>query len=84
MPEGVTWTRPEGSFYVWLTVPETVDTDELVLAALDRGVAFVPGSAFYADGQGHHEARLSFCLPTEEELARAGRILGEVFTDALG
>lgn len=83
MPEGVMWQRPEGSFYVWLTVPESLDTNELVLAALDRGVAFVPGSAFYADGQGRHEARLSYCLPTEEELDRAGRILGEVFTDAL-
>lgn len=83
MPDGVTWRRPEGSFYLWLTLPDGIDSERLVQKALDRGVAFVPGTAFYVDGQGHDEARLSFCLPTEEELARAGRILGELVTEEL-
>ncbi len=82
-PAEVTWQRPSGSFYLWLTLPEELDSEDLMLAALDRGVALVPGTAFYTDGQGRHEVRLSYCLPTEEELARAGRILGELMTEML-
>lgn len=83
MPPEVTWRRPSGSFYLWVTLPDELDSEELMAEALARGVAFVPGTAFYTDGQGHHEARLSYCLPTEEELGRAGRILGELFSERL-
>ena len=82
-PPGVTWQRPSGSFYLWLNLPEELDSEDLMMAALDRGGALVPGTAFYTDGQGRHEVRLSYCLPTEEELARAGRILGELMTEML-
>lgn len=82
-PPGVTWQRPSGSFYLWLNLPEELDSEDLMMAALDRGVALVPGTAFYTDGQGRHEVRLSYCLPTEEELAQAGRILGELMTEML-
>lgn len=83
MPPEVTWQRPSGSFYLWLTLPDELDAEDLMVAALERGVAFVPGTAFYSDGQGRQEARLSYCLPTEEELDRGGRILGELVTERL-
>lgn len=81
MPEGVTWQKPTGSFYLWLTLPEGLDSERLMDAALERGVAVVPGTAFHVDGGGHDTVRLSYCLPTEEELAKAGAILGEVVSE---
>ncbi|WP_448852495.1 aminotransferase-like domain-containing protein [Corynebacterium sp. 335C] len=78
MPDGVTWTTPEGGFHVWLTLPESIDAYDLCMEAIDRGVVFVPGTAFYADGRGAHEARLSFCHPGEDAIAEGTRILGEL------
>lgn len=60
MPEGVRWTTPRGGFFSWVTLPAEVDTAKLAPAALDRGVAFVPGAPFYPDGQGRNQLRLSF------------------------
>ncbi|RWP04675.1 PLP-dependent aminotransferase family protein, partial [Mesorhizobium sp.] len=63
MPEGVTWSRPEGGMFVWVTLPEGADATELLARSVKEGrVAFVPGSAFYADGTGRNTLRLSFTL----------------------
>lgn len=83
MPEGVRWSTPKGGFYCWLTLPEGVDSYELCMAAIERGVVFVPGTAFYADGRGRDEARLSFCHPTEERILEGTRILGDTLAAAL-
>lgn len=83
MPDDVTWTVPQGGFYCWLTLPEGIDSYELCLAAIERGVVFVPGTAFYTDGRGHREARLSYCHPTEERIAEGARILGDTLTALL-
>jgi 2-aminoadipate transaminase len=60
MPEGVRWTTPRGGFFSWVTLPPEMDTAKLAQAALERGVAFVPGVPFYPDGQGRNQLRLSF------------------------
>jgi 2-aminoadipate transaminase len=60
MPPGVTWTRPEGGFFVWLTAPAHVDTRALVAPAARLGVAYVPGAPFYTDARGGNEIRLSY------------------------
>ncbi|TIS53757.1 MAG: PLP-dependent aminotransferase family protein [Mesorhizobium sp.] len=63
MPAGVTWTRPDGGMFVWVTLPEGADATALLARAVkDARVAFVPGSAFYADGTGRNTLRLSFTL----------------------
>jgi 2-aminoadipate transaminase len=63
------WTAPEGGLFIWLTLPEGVDTAELFNAALVQDVAFVPGSAFAADGtSGANCARLNFSKPTLEQI----------------
>ena len=82
MPEGTAWNRPEGGFYLWVTVPDTIDTEALVHECIDRGVVYVPGTAFYTNGQGRHELRLSFCLPSLEDIRKGAAILGEVFRAA--
>lgn len=80
MPEGVTFTRPEGGMFVWLTLPEGVNGADLLARAIEEErVAFVPGGAFYADGSNLNTARLSFSCATfeqiDEGIARIGRLL---------
>jgi 2-aminoadipate transaminase len=64
MPDGVTWTRTEGGFYSWLTIPGC-DTTELTARAAEAGVGIVPGALFYADGRGGDNVRLSFSMVDE-------------------
>ena len=86
-PEGVTWTHPEGGFYFWVTLPEGIDTKALMPKAIAAKVAFVPGTAFYADGFGSRSMRLSYCYPTPERIRDGVKALGALVTaevDALG
>jgi DNA-binding transcriptional MocR family regulator len=80
MPEGVTWTKPQGGMFVWVTLPEQLDGAKLLKIALDEEkIAFVPGGAFYADGTGKNTLRLSYSLASEavieECMGRLGRLL---------
>jgi 2-aminoadipate transaminase len=79
-PDGASWTHPDGGFYVWVTVPG-MDTRALLPDAVDRRVAYVPGTAFYPDGSGADRLRLAFCYPPEdavrEGVRRLGVLLGE-------
>ncbi len=64
MPLGVTWTKPEGGLFVWLTLPEDVSGDSLLSRAIEEiKVAFVPGGAFFHNGSGANTIRLSYSLP---------------------
>jgi DNA-binding transcriptional MocR family regulator len=70
MPKGVTWTKPEGGLFVWVTLPPHVDSAELLKRAVaEAQVAFVPGHAFHADGSGRNTMRLSYSLPSEARIA---------------
>jgi 2-aminoadipate transaminase len=64
----VRWTRPDGGLFLWLTLPESLDSGELLRRALDRNVAFVSGGAFHCDRSGHNTARLNFSYPSVEQL----------------
>jgi DNA-binding transcriptional MocR family regulator len=80
MPPGVTWTKPEGGLFIWVTLPERYDGSALLRRAVEEfNVAFVPGSAFFTGGQGHNTIRLSYSLPSEDKIAegvaRLGRLL---------
>lgn len=82
MPEGVTWTRPTGGFFIWLTLPEHIDTQALLPAAIDAGLIYIPGPAFYAEeGRGRNELRLSFSQESEEKLYEAARRLGRLLEE---
>jgi 2-aminoadipate transaminase len=80
-PAHARWTHPDGGFYVWVTLPRWVDTQAMLAAAVERLVAYVPGTAFYPDGRGGHQMRLAFCHPTEgrirEGIARLGTLLAD-------
>lgn len=78
MPAGTTWTHPHGGFFVWVTLPEGLDAYALLPRAVTAKVAYVPGTAFFADGLGSRNMRLSFCFPTAERILEGTRRLGEV------
>ncbi len=88
-PPEARWTRPEGGLFLWVTLPEGVDTRALLAGALERGVAFVPGSAFHAapesgpGGQGGRSLRLNFSHPHPDRIDDGLRRLGEVVSAAL-
>ncbi len=77
MPEGVTWTRPEGGMFIWLTLPRDMDGATLLEQAVKhQRVAFVPGQAFFADRSGANALRLSFSLADDAQIAEGIRRLG--------
>jgi DNA-binding transcriptional MocR family regulator len=83
MPAGTTWTRPAGGFFVWVTLPEGLDSQAMLPRAVTARVAYVPGPAFYADGFGTRFMRLSYCFPTPERIIEGTRRLGEVLHEEL-
>lgn len=79
MIEGVRWTRPEGGLFVWMDLPPAIDARQLLTRAVNEfNVAFVPGSAFFANGQGRNTMRLSYSLPTEERIHEGIKRLGQL------
>ncbi len=80
-PEGVAWTRPQGGLFLWVKLPEGVDCLELIEGAIEQKVAFVPGTAFYADGRGRDALRLTFATcPTDmidEGIKRLGKAIAK-------
>jgi len=82
-PEGAAWTKPEGGFYVWVSLPPEIDTTALMPKAIVAKVAYVPGTAFYADGFGSWSMRLSYCHPTPERIREGVKALGGVIKTEL-
>ena len=77
-PKSATWTKPAGGFYVWVTLPPEIDTKAMMPKAIVAKVAYVPGTAFYADGFGSWSMRLSYCHPTPERIREGVKALGHV------
>ena len=82
-PKGATWTKPAGGFYIWVTLPPEIDTNALMPKAIVAKVAYVPGTAFYADGFGSWSMRLSYCHPTPERIKEGIKALGGVIKDEM-
>lgn len=84
-PPGVTWTRPQGGLFLWVRMPEHVDSEELLKVAVEEKVAFVPGVAFYPDSkEGHNCMRLNFSY-AKPEMSREGiRRLGQAMLHVFG
>ena len=82
-PVSATWTKPRGGFYVWATLPEGIDTKAMLPRAITARVAYVPGTAFYADGFGTWSMRLSYCYPTPERIQEGVRRLATVIDEEM-
>ena len=83
MPQGVTWTYPEGGLFLFLTLPEGIDTIEMYDEALSKGVAYVAGSFFYLDGSHRNTMRLNFSFIAEEKMEPGLKLLGEIIKGRL-
>ena len=77
MPAGVRWTTPHGGFFLWVTLPDSYETDAMLPDATDRGVIYLPSSWFYPDRSWTRSMRLNFSAQPEERIAEAMRTLAE-------
>jgi len=80
---GVTWTKPEGGLFLWLTVPEGVSTDDIFDMAIKENVAYVPGSAFFPNNDNHRSMRLNFSFCGDEKIIEGCRRLGKLIKEVL-
>jgi len=80
-PAEASWTEPDGGLFIWATLPEYIDTTDLLAKALRADVAFVPGRAAYVDGRGANSMRLNFSGVQEEEIREGVRRIGEVIAE---
>jgi 2-aminoadipate transaminase len=82
MPAGVRWTHPRGGLFLWVTLPETINTVSIFKQAVEQKVAFVPGDSFYPCGGGENTMRLNFSNARpemiNEGIARLGRVIRTV------
>ena len=83
MPEGVSWTYPEGGLFLWLTLPEGIDTVALYDRALSAGVAYVAGSFFYTDGSHRNTMRMNFSFIDEAKMEPGIRLLASLVREAV-
>ena len=83
MPEGVRWTYPEGGLFLWLTLPEQIDTVALYDEALSKGVAYVAGSFFYVDGSHRNTMRMNFSFIAEEKMEPGIKLLSQIIKGRL-
>jgi 2-aminoadipate transaminase len=80
-PSQAEWTRPGGGLFIWVTLPEFIDTTDLLARALRENVAFVPGEAAYLDGRGRSSMRLNFSGSDEDTIREGVRRIGEVVAE---
>lgn len=78
MPAGCRWTTPQGGFFVWLTLPDGLDSKAMAPRAIANRVAYVPGTGFFADGSGREHMRLSYCYPEPARIREGVRRLATV------
>lgn len=78
---GAHYTRPEGGLFLWLTLPEGMDSDELFVKAVKENVAYVPGSAFFPDGEDTRSMRLNFSYAEEEQIREGVKRLAGVIRE---
>jgi 2-aminoadipate transaminase len=82
MPEDVTWTEPQGGFSLLLTLPAGFDATALLPRAVERGVAFTPGAAFWVSDAGERTVRLSFSAVTSAQIEEGVKRLAELIKSA--
>ena len=82
-PHGATWNKPHGGLFIWATMPDVLDTSDMLAKAISKGVAFVPGTSAYVDGRGASSMRLNFSGVREDEIIEGIRRIGAVAREQL-
>ncbi len=83
-PKDSSWTKPIGGLFIFAYLPEGIDTKKLLPEAVKRGVAYVPGQSFFAEGGGENTLRLNFSYPSKDLIEEGIKRLGEFFKKSLG
>lgn len=83
-PREAAWTQPQGGLFIWATLPDYIDTTDLLARALRENVAFVPGRAAYLDGRGGSSMRLNFSGVDEARIREGVRRIGAVVAEQVG
>ena len=81
MPESVEWTEPEGGLFLWVKLPENMNTTALFPKAVESKVAYVIGSAFHCNGKGQNTMRLNFSFPSEEQIEEGIKRLAKMLRE---
>ena len=76
-PEGVRFEPPAGGMFIWIELPEHIQTRKLLRLSMDAGVLFVPGDVFYADRNGENTFRLNFTKSSSEDIEKGIKIIGK-------
>ena len=83
-PPEASWTHPAGGMFLWITLPDYMDTDSMLAEALEAGVTYVPGNSFFPDGvTGKNSMRVNFSFETPESITEAIRRLAGVIEERL-
>ncbi|MBD3344100.1 MAG: aminotransferase class I/II-fold pyridoxal phosphate-dependent enzyme [Chitinivibrionales bacterium] len=83
MPDTVSWTVPEGGFYLWLILPETVDSSNVLSSCIEKGAAFVIGKAFDPEGRRNNCLRLAFSHTPEDKIEEGIKIIASVLKEII-
>src|SRR5205814_8790775 len=83
-PREAEWTHPQGGLFIWATMPDYIDTTDLLARALSENVAFVPGRAAYLDGRGGSSMRLNFSGVDDDDIREGVRRIGKVVREQVG
>lgn len=77
LSESITFTLPQGGMFLWLTLPATIDSEELIVKTMKRGVAFVPGRSFFTSANGRQHIRMNFSNSCEGDIEKGIKIIAE-------
>ncbi len=81
-PEGTTYTRPEGGLFIWVELPKHLNALDMLQTCVERGVAYVPGTHFFAEGGHHNTLRLNFSNSTVEQIHKGMTVIRDVIAEA--
>jgi len=83
MPDQVSWSKPSGGMFLWVKLPESIDTKEIFMTAIEHNVAYVIGRPFHCDSSGNHTLRLNYSFPSIEQIETGIKQLAETIKKVL-
>ena len=81
-PQEAKWNRPKGGLFLWVELPQSINTTDLIMEAVKRGVAYIPGSNFYTTDI-HNHIRINYSHPSIDDIVEGVKILGKLLRDQL-
>lgn len=83
MPKGVSWSKPHGGMFLWVTLPEKIDTEKIFMTAVEHNVVYVIGRPFHCNNLGHNTLRLNYSFPSLDQIDEGIKRLGDTIKEVL-